>query len=267
MDNATAVRWLRAQPAGTRRGISTYGPALAAGIGFLPTPGWGWVVVKILVVVALVAAIGLTNRADTGIADDALVTARQERDEARQSSTDAREDAQLAMSDSVQPLIELLASEAHASTKSDRVVLADKMITGCVHALSRMVGADRSRACFFEYVEDDQGAELHPRAGGYAGRGQAPTTVFRSGTPAGDKALAMVRTNGDLFVFDVDESPPTGWSGPRGYRTFASVAVTMNDRPYGMLTIDALAPGDLTETTDVPVVRIMATLLVIALAR
>ncbi len=77
----------------------------------------------------------------------------------------------------------------------------------------------------------------------------------------------MVLADEDRLCEDILADPPPGWDSAkdRDYRTFISVSVIAGDTAYGMLTLDALGPGDL-DTDDKGLLRLMAGVLAVALS-
>ncbi|WP_187776143.1 GAF domain-containing protein [Antrihabitans cavernicola] len=88
---------------------------------------------------------------------------------------------------------------------------------------------------------------------------------FVEGTTDGNAAISMVERDDHRLCIDVVTEPPPGWNDKkRDYRTFVSVPVVAGGVAYGMLTVDALEPGDLDEN-DANVLRVLAGLLAVAL--
>ncbi|MEJ3657491.1 GAF domain-containing protein [Actinomycetes bacterium KLBMP 9759] len=129
-------------------------------------------------------------------------------------------------------------------------------------AAAEVLGADRLRACFFR-LTDDRPRRLVPA--GFHGRAEAPRSTFVGGTPIGDFALDLLDRRDDLFCADVQDGELPGFRpGGHAYRTFIAVPVATEARAFGILTIDGLNVGDLTEA-DVSAVRVFARLFAIAL--
>jgi hypothetical protein len=85
------------------------------------------------------------------------------------------------------------------------------------------------------------------------------------GTEDGDAAIAMVESSGHRLCTNIAVDPPPGWNDKeRDYKTFISVAVVGGNTAYGMLTVDALNPGDL-EQRDVDLLTVMAGLVATAM--
>lgn len=170
-----------------------------------------------------------------------------ERRVAEYLAAQATGELRVAISDVLEPLAKLLGdlSMAAGQHKKELVGVGKQSV---VSAAAGIVGVERSRACFFREVTDATTGKRRLVPDVFAGRSGQPHTTFEEGTPAGDAALSMCDESRRLYCEDVDVSPPTGWSGTSsGYRTFVSVPVTAGSRTLGMLTVDALTPGDLAD--------------------
>jgi len=215
--------------------------------------GWFW---------ALVAASGgtwLTGR----------VTTRQAKVQqwaAEDSERRARIDTRVQIADVLRPLAETLAKMPSLS-KAEKREQCESMKRGVVDAAAELLGPDRSRAGWFEY-RDDRPRRLIPVAELRRGRADPQRTEFVSGTVEGDAALELLENDTTRFCPDVDSEPPPGWVSAEhnSYRTFISAGVVAEGRKFGMLTLDALQPGDLTQT-DVYAMSLLAKLLAAALAQ
>lgn len=77
----------------------------------------------------------------------------------------------------------------------------------------------------------------------------------------------MVLRDEDRLCEDIETDPPPGWdrSKQRDYGTFISVSVIAGDTAYGMLTLDALEPGELTKE-EMRLLRLMSGALAVALS-
>jgi hypothetical protein len=185
---------------------------------------------------------------------------------AEDSERQARIDTRIQFADVLQPLAETLAKLPSLS-KSERKQQCESMKRGVVDAAAELLGPDRSRAGWFEYL-DDKPPRLVPVADLRRGRGDPQRTEFVAGTLEGDSALDLLENDSTRFCADVDLDPPPGWSSAEhnSYRTFISAGVVADGRKFGMLSLDALDPGDLT-TNDVYAMSLLAKLLAAALAQ
>jgi hypothetical protein len=211
---------------------------------------------------ALVAASGgtyLTGRVATR-------QARKRQWEAEDSERRARIDTRIQIADVLRPLAETLAKMPSLS-KAEKREQCESMKRGVVDAAAELLGPDRSRAGWFEY-QDGRPAKLVPVAELRRGRADPQRTEFVAGTVEGDAALALLDNDTTRFCPDVDTEPPPGWDSTAHavYRTFISAGVVADGRKFGMLTLDALEPGDLTNN-DVYAMSLLAKLLAAALAQ
>lgn len=183
---------------------------------------------------------------------------------AAEREVEARVETRVAVNDALDPVLRLLGNLALEHDDVVRNQLRAQVIPLVLKTAAEFIGAERSRACLFR-LEPGPPPQLVP--GDFAGRAGAPTTTFIEGTAAGDAAIGMVLADGDVLCEDVQTDPPPGWdpTRPRHYRTFIAVSVIAGDTAYGMLTLDALEPGDLT-MEDKGLLRLMAGLLAVALS-
>lgn len=192
--------------------------------------------------------------------------ARRRQAAAEESERMARIDTRIQIADVLRPLAETLA-KMPALTKAEKLQQCESMKRGVVDAVAELLGPERSRAGWFEY-HDQKPARLVPVAELRRGRADPQRTEFVRGTPEGDSALELLDNDTTRFCADVDLDPPPGWSSEAhsGYRTFIAAGVVAEGRKFGMLTLDALEPGDLTDD-DLYSISLLAKLLAAALAQ
>ena len=112
----------------------------------------------------------------------------------------------------------------------------------------------------------DEGPLRRLHAERFAGRAGAPITAVVEGTSAGDAALRMISRGSWTYLADTaEESPRFWWDTEHSYRTFLAGPVATPDKVIGLLTMDALRPGDLA-TIDLTLVRLLADLLATAIS-
>jgi GAF domain-containing protein len=186
-------------------------------------------------------------------------------DTAEQIAEDASAQMQLVLNDALEPLTYLIGritDRPRWSFGREAVELQGQAKAVVLSAAAEVLGADRLRSCFFALVEEKP-VRLVPS--GFQGRAEQPRTTFVEDTALGDFALAMLAERKDLFCADTHANPPPGWSpGSHTARTFIAVPVATEARAFGILTVDGLKVGDLTEA-DVDAVRVLARLLAVAL--
>jgi GAF domain-containing protein len=90
--------------------------------------------------------------------------------------------------------------------------------------------------------------------------------TFVEDTAAGAAALRLLSRGGWTYLADTAQEPPRfWWDTERSYRTVLAGPVATPDQVIGLLTLDALAPGELAQV-DVTLVRLLADLLATALS-
>ena len=127
-------------------------------------------------------------------------------------------------------------------------------------ALARTVErhVDRPRAVV--YLLDADAVPPLMRSIGHSGRGERPHP-FVAGTARGDSALDFIDGRRAVFFPDLDRRRPEGYDGTMSdYRTFVSVPIWTETGVYGMVTLDAPAPGSLDEG-DVALTELVAELM------
>jgi GAF domain-containing protein len=143
------------------------------------------------------------------------------------------------------------------------VRLRGEAIQLAVTTVAALAGAQRIRVCFFLL---DEGPPRRLHAERFAGRAGAPTVTFVEGTAAGAAALRLLSRGGWTYLADTAQEPPRfWWDTERSYRTVLAGPVATADQVIGLLTLDALAPGELAQV-DVTLVRLLADLLATALS-
>jgi GAF domain-containing protein len=182
---------------------------------------------------------------------------------AQEARIDARTEMRMALNDALDPIVRLLGRIAAASRR-DREKLRSQAVPFVLNAATEVIGPDRARACWF-VLDDTRPVQLRPEA--CVGRADTERTPIVAGTRRGDDLLRMIEYDEDRFYPDVDEHPPVGWdvTAPHDYKTFACVPVVSADVAYGMITLDAVEPGQLTRD-DVRLLRLLAGMLGNALA-
>lgn len=194
--------------------------------------------------------------------------ARRQRDQLAAQAVRTEQQVLVAVQDTLDPFVNLLARITTARTSEEREPLRAAAVVGLLEAGAQLIGPlltgpDRVRVSFYEL---DPGPPRVLRPSPFSvGRVIPPARVFVEGTMLGDDVLDLVERGGYRFVADVDADPPRGWTGTdHDYRTFISASVGTEATRYGMLTVDAQAPGDL-GPGDIPFVRFLAGLLAAAL--
>jgi GAF domain-containing protein len=193
------------------------------------------------------------------------IAAKRREKSAEQRELEARAETRAAVNDALDPILRQLGEISAERSKPARERLIAQAIPFVLYAASNLIGSERSRACWFE-LTDDIPPQLVPKHA--TGRTGEPTTTFEPGTAAGDAAINMVLAGENLLCENIDTEPPPGWdsSKERDYKTFISVTVAAADTAFGMLTLDALEAGDLTND-DLRMLGLLGSTLAAALAQ
>jgi hypothetical protein len=152
----------------------------------------------------------------------------------------------------------------------------DQIISDVVNAAAHIVGpageALETRSCYYELVQVNGIIKLKLKE--KVGRDNEVMTTFDDTSERGRHAIDLVIKKGDpILVENVKtrkkkkkKAIPPGWSddGDTSYKTFISAGVRGPDMGYGMLTVDAPKPGDLSDY-DKSVVNFLG--LILALGR
>jgi hypothetical protein len=179
----------------------------------------------------------------------------------------ARAAMRIAMEDALDPFAALLRQLATAKGR-ERARLRGEAIQLTMTSIAQLTAFGgpgdvdrprRLRVCYF-VLEPGSPRRLVPHS--YAGRAGTPTVTFDETTPAG-QFLLRVADSGWIIVDDTGERP-IWWDEDRVHRTFAAGPVPGDGHPVGVITVDALEPGELADL-DLPLVRLMAHLLSLAL--
>lgn len=194
-------------------------------------------------------------------------TAKEAERSREQVEEDTRRATNVAVSSTLGPILRLVLELLETDSELRRVTLRAEIVVAVVTAAVASVGPDEGvRASFFILDVDEAGNPIRLHwSGRMAGRADEPKSVFEAGTPTGDAAIATVVDDAILFCDDVDTNPPAGWDDhPHSYRTFLAVPVRGAELASGMLTVDALNPGDLELERDKHVLLVLARILAVS---
>jgi hypothetical protein len=237
-----------------RRQVATYAAGAIAAVAYVTQillgfrlPGWLQLTIAAVGVVSTFVGIWLPSRAAVSarhVAERAASTQRQE------------------LQDLLAPVISLIGqitAESQPDQRRQHQVEIRRLITD---SASDYIGGARTRACFFEYRSGPP-AELVPIS--WKGRDSRPLTVFREDTDRGDSVIKMLQERKSIFYQNLDLDAPPGFPAHKPYKTFIATTVAGGDKIFGMLAIDGLSVGDLTEHDEV-LMRLLAQLLSAGLA-
>lgn len=178
----------------------------------------------------------------------------------------ARTDSRVAMVAALQPVAASLA-DIVISSKADRQAMLGTLTQAIVVAAVRQVAAEDVRGGWYSHDLDASGRRVLRRTNSDGRNDTTSHTEFLQGTIEGDAALAMVDQDDHLYVLDLAANPPEGWDPERvrRYQTFISVGISAKGEPLGMLTVDALDAGSLTDE-DLQTMILLASMLRVGLA-
>jgi GAF domain-containing protein len=219
-------------------------------------PGWGRAVLVVAGTLSALLAFALPARQ--------LAAERRTRDAAEQLAAEAVATYTLKVHDMLIPLA-LLVGEAVAAGRAGARKDAQSALRQMVVAFAaENVGPERSRACFYQLA--GSAPRRHVDLRNWHGRHTVPRDRFTEDSPRGQLVMDIIRTRDARLVEDVDRAGLPGWSpGASEYKTFICAAVYAGDRVFGILTVDSLHAGDLTDD-DLDLARLFAQLLATGLA-
>jgi hypothetical protein len=275
---------------GGAKGAGPAGSRSRSGLGVtargIPTQ-WRWLVPVVVVASVVAWVTGVQSGLVTGGGRTALMvvgalftgiaagvplwaqarTARSRAD-AVASAEAARASMRIAMEDAIDPFVALLLQSASAE-RTERNRLRGEAIQLALTTLAKQSvftepgvrEARRVRACLFT-LEAGPPRRLVPQS--YAGRSGAPTVVFDETTRAGQTMLRNVDDGWVIVRSTAEQRLTPWWDEEHAYGTYVAGPVPGSDGlPVGLLTLDALVPGDL-DGVDLLLVRLIAHLLSLA---
>ncbi len=196
-------------------------------------------------------------------------TARSRADAIASAQT-ARAQMRIAMEDALEPFTALLLQLA-ITRGTERTRLRGEAVQLALMSIAQLSvfagpeelsGPRRVRVCLF-LLDPGPPRQLVPSS--FAGRSGAPTVSFDATTRAGQTMLRIL-DSGWVLVEDIDtRGVVPWWDEERTYKTYAAGPVPgPQETPMGLLTVDALAAGELAGL-DLPLLRLIAHLLSLAL--
>lgn len=173
----------------------------------------------------------------------------------------ARVRMRVTLNDALEPLVHVI-SELAETPMPSKARRRGEAIQFTVNTIAALTDADRVRVCFFRL-------DLGPPAGfhldAFTGRAGAPDAPLRPGSRGSDAAMRMLRDGRWVLIDDLARRPaPFTWDHTPEYRTALVGPVNRAGLPIGLVTLDALQPGELARA-DLGVLRLLAELLGIAL--
>lgn len=127
------------------------------------------------------------------------------------------------------------------------------------------IGPERSRSCFYGLDNDPESGDRTLRLRAWHGRNLQPRPRFDPADPVEAQVFTFLDSLDSMLITDVQEVHLLGWTDVSEYRTFVAVTVCAGETPLGLLTVDSLRPGDLSDE-DLDLVRLLAQLLAAGLS-
>lgn len=191
-------------------------------------------------------------------------------EKALQVSADAQQIAEnavfayrLALQDVLLPLTDLFDRVLAAKDHAERVEAEGAAKQAIVGYIATLAGVPRARACYFDYETGaNPGNRLSRR--NYTGRRDRPRDFFSSEDDSHRRVFELLEARRSEFQPDLTRDCPSGVPAYRHYQTYISVPVATSKRIFGLLTLDARTPGELTREHEMEV-RLLAQMLALML--
>lgn len=219
-------------------------------------PAWGRVVLVLAGTLSALLAFALPARQ--------LAAERRTRDAAEQLASEAVATYKVKVHDMLIPLSLTVGEAVAAARTAERREAQLALRQMAVAFAAENVGPDRSRACYYQL--SGSAPKRHVDLRNWHGRHKVPRPSFAEDSPRGQLVMNMIDDRDARLVANVDEADLPGWSpGASEYKTFICAAVYAGRRVFGILTVDSLHPGDLSDD-DLDMARLFAQLLATGLA-
>lgn len=167
------------------------------------------------------------------------------REDAQQLATVAVTNYQLALRSVLLPLTDIFDRIITAPSENGQIEAQGAAKQAVVNSVVQFSDVPRARACYFDYEQRGQEQRLICRI--YAGRDAKPRTVFSSSDPDHQEVFKLLENREREFKENITREDPARFPPDRdyNYRTYISVPVATSAEIFGLLTLDALHPGEL----------------------
>ncbi len=247
-ERGRASRWFRRWGATIFAGLAA-AAAYAAQIHANDSPTWLKWTLAVLGGVATVIALVIPIRG---------------RAKAEDAAKRADSHYRVALNDVLLPLTDILDSVVTASSNTRKRAAAQGAAKiYIVNSVRELVAAPRARACYYEYEHDGR-VETLTCNGVHSGRAQQPQPIFSGENTDHLSIFQLLRNREAEYRADLTVNAPAYFPANRDYQTYISAPVATSKEIMGLITLDALAPGDLVPE-DEQLVRFLAQLLAVAL--
>src|SRR5262249_26326150 len=185
--------------------------------------------------------------------------------DAQQLATVAVTNYQLALRSILLPLTDIFDRIITAPNEIGQTEAKGAAKQAVVNSVVQFCGVPRARACYFDYEQSGEERRLVCRI--YAGRDAKPRTEFSSSDPSHREVFKLLENREPEIKENIALEDPSRFPPDRhyNYQTYISVPVATSAEIFGLLTLDALYPGELLPQHEKEVL-LLAQLLGIALA-
>ncbi|MGH3697713.1 MAG: GAF domain-containing protein [Pseudonocardiaceae bacterium] len=187
------------------------------------------------------------------------------KEDAQQLAKIAVTNYQLALRSVLIPLTDIFDRIITAPNETGQLEAKGAAKQAVVNSVVQFTGVPRARSCYFDYEHGSQEKRLICRI--YAGRDAKPRTEFSSLDPDHLEVFKLLENRQPERKENIAQEDPARFPPDRdyNYRTYISVPVATSAEIFGLLTLDALHPGELLPQHEKEML-LLAQLLGIALA-
>jgi hypothetical protein len=233
----------------------------ALGITIVPNPPWA-ILLKIAVFLSAVGTAVLSwlkLKAEERALESSKVAQR-----TLQQELDAERVRTLTTTQGVLGLAAKALRELAAAQLEERRQLVHAFRVRVVQSACELVKSDSPRASYYRLKNGPPRVLSDPETAS-RNRVDEPTTVFVEGNEKDQDIWTLLDTDDDRLVRNTNEDAPAGFDKERArrYRTYIASAVVTPGLPFGVLTINAPEPGELSEI-DRASMRVLARMLATA---
>jgi GAF domain-containing protein len=187
------------------------------------------------------------------------------REDAQQLAKLAVTNYQLALRSVLLPLTDIFDRIITAPNETGQTEAKGAAKQAVVNSVVQFIDVPRARSCYFDY--EHRGSEKRLVCRIYAGRDAKPRTEFSSLDPNHLEVFKLLENRQSERVENIALEDPFRFPSDAdyNYRTYISVPVATSAEIFGLLTLDALHPGELLPQHEKEML-LLAQLLGIALA-
>jgi GAF domain-containing protein len=187
------------------------------------------------------------------------------REDAEQLAKTAVSNYQLVLRSILLPLTDIFDRIITASNETHQMEAKGAAKQAVVNSVVQFADVPRARSCYFDYEHSSQEKKLICRA--YAGRDARPRPEFSSADPDHIEIFKLLEDRRPERNENITLESSLRFSLDRdhNYQTYISVPVATSAEIFGLLTLDALHPGELLPQHEKEML-LLAQLLGIALA-